>query len=994
MSDTPYKFLDYYSLDDAGIFFGRERETSILLSDIVVNRLVVLFAPTGTGKTSLINAGVRPRLRDQGYATFFVRVNEDPVESARAELLSHAEIDTLKGERLAEQLENVVDRLGRPIVIFFDQFEEFFIYVYNRNRERGREFIADIARLYHDGDSGVHTVFSMREEFFADMDAFRDEIPTIFHNDSNLRLRRFDMNQARDAIVYPARTFKVRMDSDLVDRLLADLSDSSSEEPHHSSEPGLIEPAQLQIVCDTLWTRSEATRKKEGRITFADYNELGGRSLEENVAKQVLYRRLEDGFKEIESPYELDLLARLLPLLKTREQTKYVRDIEALGIELNTDESLLEELLAKLERIRFIRRSKRDRIEVIELSHDYLVDRLDYLASRVRTIWPQRTLQRAFSTYQVDRQFAGPEDLDAIMSQLGSLSIGPPEAEFLLRSAIAIGADNMLALFNLAFGISHNVWPILQSTIREETGSVAINTLNLCRGIASQIKGDDPASPSITSEVFGLLSEALNRGDLTSKTQECLADLVALNAHVSSAAAKMLMEHLNKVMDKGRVATAAIEVLGRMETVATIKLLNEAIRRDDLTHEAQDALARHMSDPNEEVASGATNALLGFYADSIESGRISGPAIMKLASIQTKDSVTILSRALLGQKVIDEAKFALERLSNSTNAEVATAARKALADFHSRKRSASTIEEEVATDHSARSLEPSSEELQYIAEKIRRSECVLFLGPGIYVPPPQSSKYKYQDKFNLPLGAEVARFLAERSRYREEYPNGSENDLQQVAQHFELKFSRLSLIDNLRSIIQPGEPSALIRALARLPFSVIINTNFDNRLEQALIQEGKTPQVIVYDPDKHHKTPEVRDESPQQPVVLKLHGDLEQPESVVITQEDLIQFFLRMTDRMPYNPIPSEVQYSFLKFTSLQMGYSLRDFGRRLLLKSLSWGHDRTQMPPIYTIDSNPDPLLSEIWQNQRRLVTFIQQDLWTFMPELYRTVMSEEMPG
>src|SRR5262245_34496843 len=117
----PFRFLDYYSIEDADLFFGREKETRILVADILVNRLVVLFAPTGTGKTSLIHAGVRLQLEKQGYATFFVRVHEDPIESALVELRSRPELANLKGERFCDQLEKAAKQLKRPIVIFFDQ---------------------------------------------------------------------------------------------------------------------------------------------------------------------------------------------------------------------------------------------------------------------------------------------------------------------------------------------------------------------------------------------------------------------------------------------------------------------------------------------------------------------------------------------------------------------------------------------------------------------------------------------------------------------------------------------------------------------------------------------------------------------------------------------------------------------------------------------------------------------------------------------------------
>ena len=99
-------------------------------------------------------------------------------------------------------------------MLFFDQFEEFFIYpieeepstntkerhLQKLEREeqliKKQEFVKNIATLYHNPKSRVHVVFSMREEWFVEMDMFRDEIPKIYHNDSNLRLLWVDEDQA------------------------------------------------------------------------------------------------------------------------------------------------------------------------------------------------------------------------------------------------------------------------------------------------------------------------------------------------------------------------------------------------------------------------------------------------------------------------------------------------------------------------------------------------------------------------------------------------------------------------------------------------------------------------------------------------------------------------------------------------------------------------------------------------------------------------------
>src|SRR5215218_2373950 len=126
MSDatrSPYKFLDAYELDDREIFFGRDRETQTLLSDIVISRLVVLFAKTGTGKTSLINAGVRPLLEEDGYHTVFVRIRGDGLASLRDALGAQGfAFDVEKS--LGKQLASFADAVGGPVVVFFDQFEE------------------------------------------------------------------------------------------------------------------------------------------------------------------------------------------------------------------------------------------------------------------------------------------------------------------------------------------------------------------------------------------------------------------------------------------------------------------------------------------------------------------------------------------------------------------------------------------------------------------------------------------------------------------------------------------------------------------------------------------------------------------------------------------------------------------------------------------------------------------------------------------------------
>src|ERR1700683_2048518 len=57
-------------------FFGREPASVALTDQILANRLLIVYAKSGLGKTSLLNAGVAPRLRDAGSLPLFVRVND------------------------------------------------------------------------------------------------------------------------------------------------------------------------------------------------------------------------------------------------------------------------------------------------------------------------------------------------------------------------------------------------------------------------------------------------------------------------------------------------------------------------------------------------------------------------------------------------------------------------------------------------------------------------------------------------------------------------------------------------------------------------------------------------------------------------------------------------------------------------------------------------------------------------------------------------------
>jgi hypothetical protein len=161
--------------------------------------------------------------------------------------------------------------------------------------------------------------------------------------------------------------------------------------------------------------------------------------------------------------------------------------------------------------------------------------------------------------------------------------------------------------------------------------------------------------------------------------------------------------------------------------------------------------------------------------------------------------------------------------------------------------------------------------------------------------------------------------------------------------------------------------------------------------EEALRDACKKPKVIVYNPDPNSRTIDIKKLSVNEPLVFKIHGDVDRPNSVVITDEDYIHFLLRMSDRAEgFHPVPETFLYYMKVWPTLFVGYSLMDYNLRLLLKTLRWRVDPADRPDNYSVDKFPDLLIRRVWADQHQLVQFIPLDVWKFVPDLYQRVTGE----
>ena len=304
----------------------------------------------------------------------------------------------------------------------------------------------------------------------------------------------------------------------------------------------------------------------------------------------------------------------------------------------------------------------------------------------------------------------------------------------------------------------------------------------------------------------------------------------------------------------------------------------------------------------------------------------------------------------------------------------------------------------MATVSSGPAAGEGSSTYKLLKERVTQGQCILFLGAAVHYPPPADSRFSYPEELRPPLGAGLAQRLAGDCSFATVCPADDPRNLQRVSLCYEKENGRNQLVEQIRNAVEDHtKPSAAVRALADLPFPLVITTNYDTLFERALRRcaEEKEPQIGVYNPSRESRTadyPVGQEPSVQRPFLFKMHGDVTVPESIVVTDEDYITFVLRMNATEGFHPLPETFLYKLSRCPTLFVGYSLLDYNLRLLFRTLRWRLDPAQHPLSYSVDVHPDPLVSDVWSRDHDF-RFIVDDVWDFVPRLYHDVLGREMP-
>jgi WD40 repeat protein len=368
----PYPGLRAFQAGDRERFFGRDRQVRELVQRLEDGaRMLCIIGPSGSGKSSLVQAGVLPRLAAARFVVRTMRPGADPA----AQLAQALDAAALDGAILDGAGRDGAgrDRPERPrVVLFIDQLEELFTLAAGPERAR---FIAALQACGNDPRCSI--VAALRADFYGAL--MESELwPAVEYSRSELVPLRG--KGLRDAIVLPAASAGAALEPELVERLCADAA----------AEPGALPLLQATLV--ELW---DAFERRDGGgsahryLALADYERVGDGST--GIAS-ALARRADVALAEL-TPAHRETARRVLLSLVSfgdgRAHTRRQQPIAALRE--REDPADLEQTLHALVARRLVTTGNGPSGPAIDLAHEALL-----------TAWP--TLRAWVETHGADEE--------------------------------------------------------------------------------------------------------------------------------------------------------------------------------------------------------------------------------------------------------------------------------------------------------------------------------------------------------------------------------------------------------------------------------------------------------------------------------------------------------------------------------------------------------------------------------------------------------------
>jgi WD40 repeat protein len=346
---APYVGLAAFQPDDANRFFGRERLVTDLLDRVRERRFLAVFGASGSGKSSVLRAGLVARTMAEGNPVLLLTPGPHPREECAVGLAAFtgASAAVLRTE-LAADPENLhlrvrqalIDRpAGSDLLLVIDQFEEVFTLC--RAHDERAWFIQALVGAARAATSRVRVVLGVRADFYGHCGQHPELVEAL--RDGQLLVGPMTADELRQAITAPAGRAGYTVETALVSRLVADAAG---------------QPAALPLVSHAL--RETWRRRRGTRLTLAGYEEVGGIAQAVARSAEHIYSSLD----AVQQGMAKQLFLRLTAMGEGTEDTK--RRISRHELDTDPDPAVVLETLAAARLVTVGQES-------VEIAHEALI---------------------------------------------------------------------------------------------------------------------------------------------------------------------------------------------------------------------------------------------------------------------------------------------------------------------------------------------------------------------------------------------------------------------------------------------------------------------------------------------------------------------------------------------------------------------------------------------------------------------------------------------
>ena len=360
---NPYKGLRAFNETDAADFFGREGLIELLAGDMERTRLIAVVGPSGSGKSSLVKAGLIPALRSGAVSGSREWLFTDmfpgsyPFEELEAALLRVAIgdpgrlIDELSADErgLLRVSKQILPHDDSQLVLVIDQFEELFSMVYDESVRK--LFMDSLIHAVNDERSRLRVVLTLRADFFhrpLEYKAFGDLLQT-----GMMSITPPANEQLAQAIVQPARNAGLELEPGLANEIVMDVA----------GQPGALPLMQYAL--------SELYRHREGNVlTAAGYRAAGGVGGAVGNRAEEIYESLDDTGRDAARQLFLRLVTVDDDAVDTRRRVAQT-ELSGLDVDQKALDGVVQEYGAN--RLLGFDRDPHSRGPTVEVAHEALL---------------------------------------------------------------------------------------------------------------------------------------------------------------------------------------------------------------------------------------------------------------------------------------------------------------------------------------------------------------------------------------------------------------------------------------------------------------------------------------------------------------------------------------------------------------------------------------------------------------------------------------------